>query len=292
MKKRKNPMSCAGGTGMGEDGAGKDGGRRPQTCRQLMFVVLLLGCLSGFAFPAAAEEFLGVEIERMERTHVVTRDVNVRAKPDTKAKRIAGLKKGEKVETVGRHQGWLAILRDGKPLGFTYSKYLVPLVDGSLTQPIRGSATVDQDGKCAFEIVYAGRSAAGIEQFTMADYDVQVHCERNKVSLSFNLFMFLTEGSYRPSKPGIHQIGIDLLEIESNEEYDESFTTNIFYNLDKGKVVFGEVTLKPYAGTPRNAALEVASIGAALAVAVRMALESWNSKAWDELELAQTGNAD
>ncbi len=271
--------------------AGKPEGKEQSIGRsQSLFSLGMFLCvLSLLGSPALAAEFLGVEIDSLDQTYVVTRDVNVRAKPDTKAKRIDGLKKGQQVHVVGRYQGWLAVMRDGKPLGFTYRKYLVPLINGALIQPVRGSATVNSDGKCAYEIVYSGQSTAGAEEFGMADYDVQVRCERSGITLSFDLFMFMTETAYSPAKPNVHQIGIDLLEIDTDGGYDESFTTNVFYNSDKGKVVFGEVTLKPYAGKPKGGEQDVASVGGALDAAVRMALESWNAKAWNDLTASLAG---
>ncbi len=261
--------------------------RCERLCHQvfaLLFVPgLLLGILCFAISPVDAAEFLGVEIEALDRTYVVTRDVNVRAKPDTKAQRVDGLIKGQQVHVVGRYQGWLAITRDGQPLGFTYRKYLEPLIDGALTEAVRGSATVSNDGKCAYEIVYTGKSTAEVEEFGIADYEIQARCERDGVTLSFMLFMFMTEGAYRPAKPDVHQISIDLLEINANGEYDESFTTNVFYNSEKGKAVFDEVTLEPYAGKPETGEQDVASVPEALTAAVRMALESWNGKAWDDL---------
>jgi hypothetical protein len=260
--------------------------------RQSLFSVGMFLCvLSLLGSPALAAEFLGVEIDTLDQTYVVIRDVNVRSKPDTKAKRIDGLKKGQQVHAVGRYQGWLAVMRDGKPLGFTYRKYLAALINGALTQPVRGSAVVNNDGKCAYEIIYSGGSTAGVEnKFDMADYDVQVRCERSGVTLLFNLFMFMTEAAYSPARPNIHQIGIDLLEIDTIGEYEESFTTNVFYDSDKGKAIFGEVTPKPYAGKPTDVEQNIDSVGGALDAAVRMALESWNAKAWNDLSVSLAGD--
>jgi len=258
-------------------------------CRPLVAVALLLGVICHGGSPAVAEEFLGVEIEKISRTYIVTRDVNVRAKPETSAKRVDGLKKGERVHVAGQYQGWLAIVQDNEPLGFAFKKYLAPMIDGKLTQPVRGSATIQNDGKCAYEIIYSGRSTAGSEEFGMSDYEVQVQCDRGGVKLSFLLFMFMTEGAYIPSKPNVHQIGIDLLEIYTDGEYDKSFTTNVFFNAEKGKSIFGDVTIEPYAGKPQEDEVDTETIPEALNVAVRMTLESWNGKAWDDLTAALEG---
>jgi len=258
-------------------------------CQPLVGVALLFGVICHDGSPAVAEEFLGVEIKKINRTYVVTRDVNVRSKPEMSAKRVGGLKKGKRVHVAGQYQGWLAIMRDNKPLGFAFKKYLAPMIDGKLTQPVRGSASIHEDGKCVYEIIYSGRSTTDSEEFGMSDYEVQVQCDRDGAKLSFMLFMFMTESAYIPSKPNIHQIGIDLLEIYTDGEYDKSFTTNVFFNAEKGKAIFGDITIEPYAGKPQEDEVDAETMPEALNVAVRMALESWNDKAWDDLTAALKG---
>lgn len=242
-------------------------------------------------YSAHADDFLGFEIDAKDKTYVVTRDVNVRAKPDTKSKRVAGLKKGQRVSVAGRHQGWLAIRKDGEPFGFAYFKYLVPLIEGALGEPVRGEARVESGGICTFEIVYVGESSTDSTEYAMADYDVSVRCERDGEKFEFVLFMFMTEGAYKPSRPEVHQIGIDLLEFDTVSEYDEIFSTNVFFNSGKSRVVFDSVTLDVYAGEPETKEQEAEIVPEALGIAVRMALESWNGKAWDDLSEILKGNA-
>lgn len=256
-------------------------------------VILLVGTLVCVlpAEIARADEFLGVEIEAKNKTYIVTRDVNVRAKPDTKSKRIAGLKKGQRVSVAGRHQGWLAIRKDGEPFGFAYFKYLIPLIEGVLDEPVRGKAKIDGDGLCAYEIAYVGESSTESTEFAMADYDVSVRCDRDGKRLEFVLFMFMTEGAYKPSRPEVHQIGIDLLEIDTMTEYDEIFSTNVFFNSGKSRVVFDSVTIKAYAGEPETKEQEADTVPEALDIAVNMTLESWNQKAWQDLSAVLNGEA-
>lgn len=266
-----------------------------KAARTILGFVVLAGTLisempSGSRNTAHAGEFLGVEIDEKSRTYVVTRDVNVRAKPDTKSKRVAGLKKGQRVSVVGRHQGWLAIMQDGKPFGFAYFKYLVPLIDGAFEETVRGKASVNGDGQCEYEITYVGRSSTDTTEFGMADYDTVVRCDRIGAQFTFNLFMFMTEGAYKPSRPNVHQIGIDLWEIDTVSEYDEIFSTNVFFNSEKSKVVFDAVTLEPYAGKPETEEREAETVPDALRIAVGMALESWNTKAWDDLVASLKGD--
>lgn len=54
---------------------------------------IVIALLPLVSVSAHATEFLGVEIEGPAVDYVVLRDVNVRAKPDTKSKRLDGLKR-------------------------------------------------------------------------------------------------------------------------------------------------------------------------------------------------------
>lgn len=260
--------------------------------RSALILGVLAACLVGPGSEnALAEEFLGVEIEPKKRIYVVTRDVNVRAKPETKSERIDGLKKGSRVSVVGRYKGWLAIEKEGKPFGFAYFKYLVPMIEGVLQEPVRGSVSLKGDRECKFEIVYMGKSTADAAEFGMADYDVAVRCKWRGENLNFVLFMFMTEGAYTPSKPSVHQIGIDLFEIDTTSKYDEVFSTNVFFNSDQGKVTFDGVTLEDYAGRPADEEEDAETVPEALGIAVSMALQSWSAKAWNDLASSLKGDA-
>jgi|APSaa5957512535_1039671.scaffolds.fasta_scaffold03268_9 hypothetical protein len=233
--------------------------------------------------PAHAEEFMGVEIEGAAVNYVVLRDVNVRAAPKTESKRIMGLKKGTVVYSPGRYKGWVAVIQDGTSLGFAYKKYLMPMIDGGLASPVNGTAPIAGGGKCIFTINFIAKSEASNVMFKMADYETALNCQYGDKNVQTTMFMFLTEGPMTGSKPSLHQIGMDLLEIESDDGYDQIFSTNVLYDHNKRKITFNGVTLKDYGGNPAKTEQEVDSITAALVGAVQMALESWNENAWKEL---------
>jgi formylglycine-generating enzyme required for sulfatase activity len=67
-----------------------------------------------------------IKLEPIEGTYVALRNANVRAAPDVNAPRVATLPKGGKVHVAGKvaSKDWLAVDRDGKRLGFVYSKLL------------------------------------------------------------------------------------------------------------------------------------------------------------------------
>ncbi len=234
---------------------------------------------------ALASEFLGVEIdEERGGVYTVLRDVNMRTKPDTKSKRIRGLKKGEVLNVRGRHQGWLAIEEDSKPVGFAYFKYLIQIIDGTLDKPVLGRVDLGARGNCAYEITFIGKSPAGNEPYDMADYEAALSCDVAAGRADFTLMMFMTEGSYILAKQSVHQIGMDMLEIAYENGYDENFTTNVFYNHAKNRVVFDSVTIKDMAGSPPEKEVDANSVAEALSVAVRMALGAWNDNVWAEID--------
>jgi len=53
----------------------------------------------------APKTFLGTKIKPKPGIYVVTKDVNVRAKPETKSKRVGRFRKGERITTVGKATG-------------------------------------------------------------------------------------------------------------------------------------------------------------------------------------------
>lgn len=86
----------------------------------------------GLAVPAAAQEtFLGVPVTPDPGTYRVIDNVNVRTRPSTSSRRIKVLRKGEKVEAVGRSKdgNWLAVRKQGEDLGFVYAPLLELIIE-------------------------------------------------------------------------------------------------------------------------------------------------------------------
>lgn len=248
-------------------------------------MALLLGLLSGAPCAQAQEEqtrtFLDQEITGSRTTYVVTRDVNIRSRPETGSKRVGGLKKGQEVVSPGRYQGWIAIEENGEPVGFAYFKYLQPFVDGSLSEDITGSIAVGPRA-CHYEIEFAGKTQPDGEAFYFADYNVSVTCrEVGREDITFDLFAFMSEGPYARGKNSVHQIGIDLLAIA--EDFNHVLSTIILFDHDKQQIDFDQITLKEYARKPASMHADAKSVAQAIEQAVRMALTAWNDKVWEEL---------
>lgn len=245
-----------------------------------LLAALILAAGADAASAAEQEEFLGVVIDVNRVDYVVTRDVNVRERPETESKRIGGLKVGEKVVGRGRHQGWVAIEQDGKPFGFAYFKYLVPFLDGALGEAINGRASV-RDGSCDYEITFDGKSKPEGSEFEFSDYTVSVGCDIGGKDLAFELFAFMTEGPYARNKDGIHQVGVDLLAIA--EDFDHVLSTIMLYDHRKGELSFDQITMKEYAGKPATSVVLAGNVAEAIDAAVTMTLTTWNDAVWEKL---------
>ena len=239
---------------------------------------------SGFAQDSGETTFLGHEIEPNRVTYIVTRDVNVRERPETGSKRMGGLKRGEEVSSPGRYQGWIAVERDGAPFGFAYFKYLQPFIDGTLAEPVTGAVTFD-GRTCKYRIDFAGKTQPEGEAFNFSDYQVELSCKNGDATLEFSLFAFMTEGPYARGKDTVHQIGVDLLAIA--EDFDHVLSTILLYDHAKQEVWFDQITLDEYVRKAEHETVTAKSVAEAIEAAVRIALSSWNAKVWEELAKVQ-----
>ena len=233
-------------------------------------------------------KFMGQPIKPMEGTYVVTKDVNVRAKPMTKGKRIGSLKRGQRVAAVGRAAktaSWLAVMQDGKEKGFVYAPMLVPLIDGILTEDLRGETKTAGGAKaratCEYAIRFEGKSQMDEEYFLSSDYTVYFRCKGGGKKLLFDGPMFLTEAPFKLGTKPEYQITLDLLSI--SEEYDKVFSTTSLYNLGDGSVTFDGGSIKKLAKKPDPKMRVVEDVKGALKAAVELAVLSWTDKVWQQL---------
>ncbi len=231
----------------------------------------------------AQETFMGVTVTPASGRYLVMKDVNIRAKPKTKSKKIGGLEKGTRIQAVGSAErgGWLAVTRDAKPLGFVYAQVLMPLIDGTLNQDLQGRAKA---GKvtCDYAIHFEGMNPVYGELFDTADYEISYQCRQGSKKFSFIAPMFITEAPYQLSRKNpVYQIGIDGLEIEDG--LDEIFSTVLMYYPKKNSVVFDSVTIKKFAKKPAIAKKEAGGVPQALAGAAEMAIGAWKSSVWKVL---------
>ncbi len=256
----------------------------------LAVVVLVATSVTGDTRAQEETRVLGADIGPPSGTYQVLKGVNVRARPKPKAKRVARLKKGSQIQVLGKVKGspWLAVVRDGKALGFVYAPTLLPLIDGALAADLTGRTPGEPGPACRYTIRFEGKSSVEGDLFKTADYQVDFSCPYKGKDIEFSAFMFITEAPYQmsPENP-IHQISIDLRQV--GEGFERNFTTNLLYHRNAGKLVFDGITLKDYAR--RSPVKEVAAktVPEALVTAVNMAVGAWNDKVWQELAKGGSG---
>lgn len=250
----------------------------------LVFLVLAAG--SAVSPVRAAEKktmtFLGVKVTPLEGEYVVMKDVNVRAKPKTKSKKIGSLKAGRRVQVVAKAPGaWMAV-RDGtKDLGFVYAPMLMPLIDGTLAEDLTGKASVKGGAECDYRIRFDGKSPVEGQLFEIADYDVMWKCKVGKRQIRFRTPMFITEAPYQLGSQRVFQINVDVLDLYGG--YEDILSTIVLYEKDKDRVIFDGVSIKKYGQTPKEKTLKAGNVSEALTGAVRIALSAWNKSAWKDL---------
>ncbi len=253
--------------------------------RVFLLSPLLVAVFLLVSSPVAAAEFLGVNIEPAKSLYLVLKDANVRAKPETKSKKIGTIRQGSHIRGMGVAKGgagWIAVVnKDGKPFGFVYATALSPIIDGKLKKELTGSVRLKNGIRCDYIIRYRGRSEADGEPIEIADYDLIGTCRDKGKRFRFFAPMFMTEGAYDLSDKQVYQINIDIVEIRA--DLDTVLSTVTFYHAKRRKVVFDSVTIKDYAGKKPLKSLAAATVPEALKDAVEIAFRSWNKKVWKTL---------
>jgi len=241
-------------------------------------LVLWLTAMAAGA-PLWAQEIEGVEIEPLSGTYVVLKDANVRARPETRSKKIGRFDAGEKVEARGRVKGpWLAVMIDDKTLGFVYGPILMPVIDGTLADPLKGGSA---DGTCNYVLEFQGKTGADHQRFEFADYSAEWRCEKDGASLRFHTPMFLTEGPHQGTEKPVHQITVDLLDLVGGLE--EVFSLHFLWDRDKKNVRYDSTTVKKFVHSQAPEPVPVEDLSAALMAALRLAAEVWTPAVWTAL---------
>ncbi|MAH85009.1 MAG: hypothetical protein CBB68_12245 [Rhodospirillaceae bacterium TMED8] len=233
---------------------------------------------------------LGVTVSPLNRRYLVLKDANVRALPKTASKRVMGLKAGDHVFGVGRVKGpWIAVRKDKTPIGFVYQPILMPIIDGALANPIKGSVAI-ADKRCKFKIIYRGKTGAKTQKFEFADYEVYWVCANpvassQKKELGFCTPMFFTEGPHQGTVEAEHQITVDLLELGSDLE--DVFSTHLLWNWEQGQVKFDAGSVPNFVKKKVPKSRKAMTLHDALVEAASMAARSWTKEAWLALNQKQ-----
>ncbi len=236
---------------------------------------------------------LGVAVKPLKGYYLVSADLNIRAQPQTKGKKIGRAEKGEALQVIGDAPGkWLAVrLPDGQS-GFAYAPVLIPVIDGKIDQDLSGTIKVSGDRVCEYTIRFDSRTEVEGQLFRSADYMVWLRClDEGPGSapepLIFTVPMFITEGPFNGSRNPVYQVGIDLLELAG--EYDRFFSTNLIYDRGKSEVRYDNTSIKQYAVKPDPSTRHASGVAEALSGALDIALASWTNRTWTVLGAALSG---
>ena len=259
-----------------------DRGRRERKERGGIAAVAIWLLVFMGASAAAEDMFLGVPVTPLSGTYLVFKDVNVRGKPGTKAKRVGKLERGGRVEAIGKAQGaWLAVARNGEDLGFVFAPMLLPLIDGTLEAEIEGQAPLDKDRFCAYAIRFEGKSAVEDGLFETSDYEVTYRCPGDGEDLEFSTYMFITEAPYQLSPNHVYQISIDVTDVSGG--YDEILSTVFLYEARRDRVIFDSVSLRAFRRSKASGERPASTVAEALTAAVELAPGVWSDKVWRAL---------
>ena len=254
------------------------------TAQRVLLAVLMV-LVSYMSAWAADIKFLGVDVTPAAGKYLVEKDVNVRSEPKTDSKRVDGLSAGQVVQVVGRAPGtvWLAVIKDGAPLGFVYGTVLSPIVDGNISQDVTGEVQVAPNHRCGFRIRYIGRTDGEDQALLASDYDATIVCERGDMRIRFPAQMFMTEVPFdRSNTRRVFQINVDLL--DTLHDLDDVFSTIMLFDLDQGEVRFDGVSEDSYGKVEVPVgSLPATDVPRALSSAIELALTHWSIKAWDAI---------
>jgi hypothetical protein len=250
---------------------------------RIVIVVILLTGMAFVSGPVHAQQrtLLGVPIKPISGTYLVVKDANVRAKPETKGKRLTSIKNGERVTVVGKSGNWLATTKDGKDFGFIFASVLLPMIDGALDKDYSGTVEMKSHSPCGYTFRFSGKNVIEGEIYEFADYEIQYRCNRKGKPYRFLSPMFMTEVPYKLTPVGVYQISIDILEVD--DAYDEIFSTTFLYQRDKNRIIFDSVSNKKLGRPPEVTERKANSIAEALAAAVELAPSSWGDKVWKQI---------
>jgi hypothetical protein len=220
--------------------------------------------------------------------YLAERAINVRLKPNTKSARVGLLSKNQKIKSAGIVKGtkWLAFEKDDKIIGYVYSSLLVPIIDGSLKQSIKGRLNGNDSAKlvlppCQYEIKFDKKNKVGEDTQTITDYFLGMICKYEKQILKIKATMFLTELPYLRNKKPIYQINIDLYDILIDGE--DIFSVTVLYHVRKNTVVYHSVSREKLRATGKIVVQKAFDVASALKGALIMAHQSWGNRIWAEL---------
>ena len=230
------------------------------------------------------QKFLGKTLVRSPSRYIALKDVNVRKAPKTSAPKVTTLPKGLRVSAAGKAKGtkWIAIIKDGKDLGFVYGKALAVVLDGKLSSSITGKLESLDKPKCDYTISFDTKHKVKGELQVISDYSVAFDCKIRKKSFKFLAAMFITELPYLEHKRNIFQISVDLPSVVDSGGEVMSVTT--LYHLKKGKLILENVSVPKMANKANSSSKWLETVPEILEATVNLSYRVWGQKVWKMLE--------
>jgi hypothetical protein len=226
----------------------------------------------------------GLEIEPASGAFVAQkRDITIRAKPDDGSRSVDKLRRGERIEAIGRpkgHEGWVAVGHEGKAIGFLEEAGVMRVIDAAINRPLSGKVQIEGNITCAYELGFVGRTAVLGEVFGSADYSGNLACTRNGGLEMFNFLMFIIEGSRQTGQGDLHQVNLDVLELG---DVERPFSVIMSYNSTSGVLSFDTASRANYIRRNFSADRPVADLRETLSSAIEIGLNALNETAWSEL---------
>jgi hypothetical protein len=234
------------------------------------------------------EPFAEILLSSSPKYYLAEKDVNVRSRPQTKSLRVSRLHKNERIKSAGRVKGtkWVAVEKNQKIIGYVYNSFLVPIIDGRITELIKGNLSGNNVGArnlplCNYKIKFDQKSKVDGDIQIISDYLLGMECDYEKKVLKIKATMFLTELPYLRNKKPIYQINIDISDILMEDE--DMFSVSVLYDAVKNNVKYHSVSMDSMKSADVIPVQKASDVISALKGAVFIAHKSWGDIIWAEL---------
>tara|TARA_B100001029_G_C15014657_1_gene426512 strand:+ start:166 stop:954 length:789 start_codon:yes stop_codon:yes gene_type:complete len=200
----------------------------------VIFVILpLISVVDVHAKENEKKSIFDGKVVRAYRHFSALKELNVRNKPMTKSKRLGLIKKGDRVEVLGRvgRTQWF-VIKYNKARGFVYRKLLAPVLDGSVAEPLKGKLGYGTFPLCTYVLTFKKKESINNSLQVISNYLVKFSCQDGKKTFSFEVDMFLTELAYRYKKTYIFQVNLDIPNVL--DETGERISVTSLYNIKEG----------------------------------------------------------
>jgi hypothetical protein len=262
----------------------------PYVTRRAVFTVL---CFFVAVSADAADLPNGMSLAPTSPLYFATADTVVRDLPNSDARRLGQIDKGQHVSVTGKvvtsdtasadtGSNWLAVKRPGGAVGYARAATLVAMIDGTLKTPLAGKLSAPDRPDCRYAVSFEGHSPVADAIQQTADYNIAFECDSkgSDTPLAFNAGMFITELPFDAQR-AVYQINIDLWDMRVNDEDVLSVTS--LYDPAAQQVSFDHVTDDKLGDGTGVGPESAADVPAALAAAIRIAHKVWQDGAWQQL---------